>query len=293
MRSCARHTAVLALLTALAAAPAVAQFKPKLPKIGSVGGKAEATAPQTAPRTPAFNERVIEITDPRIDGLLAGYNAELAALDAADKKQGSVRAAYEEENRKHPARLKDYEARHKTWQQCQDTNVKPAEAKAKKETEAVQAQVTGGDQEDFERRLNEVAERIKAAQAKGDMNEVMRLSDSLGKAVGMPSANAAQKASSDMQAAAAMCGAEPVRPAPPTPPSYPDLRLDEAGATAAKMSPEQYAIMKERVRYAVREEGKVEVTSSMWAFSGDELEAMEKRGPELYKAGQALQDRGY
>jgi hypothetical protein len=51
--------------------------------------------------------------------------------------------------------------------------------------------------------------------------------------------------------------------------------------------------MKERVRYAVREEGKVEVTSSMWAFSGDELAAMEKRGPELYKAGQALQDRGY
>jgi hypothetical protein len=41
------------------------------------------------------------------------------------------------------------------------------------------------------------------------------------------------------------------------------------------------------------QEGKVEVTSSMWAFSGDELAAMEKRGPELYKAGQALQDRGY
>jgi hypothetical protein len=293
MRSCARHTLVLALLTALAAAPAVAQFKPKLPKIGSVGGKAQATGSQTAPRTPTFNERVIEITDARIAGLLAGYNAEVAALDAADKKQGSVRAAYEEENRKHPARLKEYEAKHKTWQQCQDTNVKPAEAKAKKETETAQAQVTGGDQENFERRMNEVGERIKAAQAKGDMNEVMRLSDSLNKAVGMPSANAAQKASSDMQAAAATCGAEPVRPEPPTPPSYPDLRLDEAGAAAAKMSPEQYAIMKERVRYAVREEGKVEVTSSMWAFSGSELQAMEKRGPELYKAGQALQDRGY
>jgi hypothetical protein len=293
MRSCVRHIAVLVLFTALAAAPAVAQFKPKLPKIGPVGGKAPATASQAAPRAPTFNERVVEITDARIDGLLAGYNAELAALDAADKKQGSVRAAYEEENRKHPARLQEYESSHKAWQQCQDTHVKPAEAKAKKETEAAQAQVTGGDEEDFERRMNAVAERIKAAQAKGDMAEVMRLSDSLGKAVGMPSANAAYKASSDMQAAAAKCGAEPVRPDSPTPPSYPDLRLDEAGATAAKMTIEQYAIMKERVRYAVREEGKVEVTSSMWAFSGDELEAMEKRGPELYKAGQTLQDRGY
>jgi hypothetical protein len=293
MRPCVRHTAVLALLTALAAAPAAAQFKPKMPKIGSAGGKPQATASHTTPRTPTFNERVVEITDAGIDGLLAGYSAELAALDAADKKQGSGRAAYEEENRKHPARLKEYEAKHKTWQQCQDTHVKPAEAKAQKETEAAQAQMTGGDQEDFERRMNAVAERIKAAQAKGDMNEVMRLSDSLGKAVGMPSANAAQKASSDMQAAAAKCGAEPVRPEPPTPPSYPDLKLDEAGAAAARMTPEQYAIMKERVRYAVREEGKVEVTSSMWAFSGDELAAMEKRGPELYKAGQALQDRGY
>ena len=293
MRSCVRHTAVLALFTALAAAPAVAQFKPKLPKIGPVGGKTPAPASQAAPRAPTFNERVIEVTDARIGGLLAGFSAELAALDAADKKQGSVRAAYEEENRKHPARLKEYQASHKTWQQCQDAHVKPAEAMAKKETEAAQAQVTGGDQEDFERRMNAVAERIKAAQAKGDMNEVMRLSDSLGKAVGMTSANAAQKASSDMQAAAAKCGAEPQRPEPPTPPSYPDLRLDEAGATAAKMTPEQYAIMKERVRYAVREEGKVEVTSSMWAFSGEELGAMKKRGPELYQAGQALQDRGY
>jgi hypothetical protein len=293
MRQCVRHTAMLALLAALTAAPAAAQFKPKMPKIGPIGGKAQTTASPAAPQAPTFNERVLEITEARLAGLLAGYNAELAALDAADKKQGSVRAAYEEENKKHPGRLKEYEAKHETWQQCRDTHVKPAEAKAKKETEAAQAQVTGGDQKDFERRMNEVAERIKAAQAKGDMTEVMRLSDSLGKAVGTPTATAAYQASSDMQAAAAKCGPEPVRPEPPTPPSYPDLRLDEAGAAAAKMTPEQYAIMKERVRYAVREEGKVEVTSSMWAFSGGELEAMEKRGPELYKAGQALQERGY
>jgi hypothetical protein len=84
-----------------------------------------------------------------------------------------------------------------------------------------------------------------------------------------------------------------VRPEPPTPPTYPDLNLDQAGATAAQMTPEQYAIMKERVRYAVREDGKVEVTSSMWAFSGGELKAMEQRGPELYRSSQALQERGH
>ncbi|CAN5688714.1 hypothetical protein BH24GEM1_BH24GEM1_19400 [soil metagenome] len=91
---------------------------------------------------------------------------------------------------------------------------------------ASQAQVTGGNEGDFERRMNEVAERIKAAQANGDMGEVMRLSDSLGKAVGAPSAAAAGKATSDMQAAAGKCGAEPARPPPPSPPTYPDLNLD-------------------------------------------------------------------
>jgi hypothetical protein len=292
MRSCARPSALLALLTLLAAGSATAQFKPKVPKIGPIGGKSAASA-QPTPRAPTFNDRVLEITDARLDALLAGYRAELAALDAADKKHTGVRAAYEEENRQHPARMREYDARHKAWQQCQETHVKPAEAKARKNTEAAQQQVTGGDQADFERRMNEVGERIKAAQAKGDMNEVMRLSDSISRAVGTPSAAAANQASADLQAAATKCGPEPVRPQPPTPPSYPDLNLDQAGATAAKMTPEQYAIMKERVRYAVREDGKVEVSSSLWAFSGDELKAMENRGAELYQAGQSLQDRGY
>jgi hypothetical protein len=281
MKSCARPAAVLALLTLLAGAPVAAQFKPKLPKVGPIGGKSET------------EERVLEITDERLSALLAGYRAELAALEAADKKHGGVRGVYEEENRQYPAKLKDYDAKQKSWQQCRDTHVKPAEAKAKQDADAIQNQVTGGDQKDFERRMNEVAERIKAAQAKGDMAEVMRLSDSVGRAVGMPSAAASTQISADLQAASDKCGTEPVRPQPPVPPSYPDLNLDQAGATAAKMTPEQYAIMKERVRYAVREEGKVEVTSSMWAFSPNELKAMEQRGVELYDAGQALEERGH
>jgi hypothetical protein len=293
MTSCARPAVVLALLLALAGAPAAAQFKPKLPKVGPTGGKSEASDTRNTTHVPTFNDRVLEITDERLTALLAGYRAETAALDAADKKHGGVRAAYEEENRQYPAKLKDYEARNKGWQQCQDTHVKPTEAKAKKEADAMQDEVTGGDQKDFERRMKEVAERINAAQAKGDMDEVMRLSDSVSRAVGAPSAAASSQISADMQAASGKCGAEPVRPQPPTPPSYPDLDLDRAGAAGAKMTPEQYAIMKERVRYAVREKGKVEVTSSMWAFSPDELKAMEKRGSELYDAGQALEERGH
>lgn len=121
MTSYVRHVLVLAMLTAVAAPPTLAQFKPKLPKIGG-GGKAPATASQSTSRSPTFNDRVIEITDPRIDALLAGYGAEFAALDAADRKHASVRTAYEDENKQHPARLKEYEAKRKAWQQCQDTH---------------------------------------------------------------------------------------------------------------------------------------------------------------------------
>lgn len=290
MRWYARQTAMLILLATLGGAPAVAQFKPKLPKLP--GGKPQATASETSTKAPTYNDRLLEITNARIDGLLAGYRAELAALDAADKKHGSVRAKYEEENRQHPARLKEYEAKQKSWKDCQDRYVKPAEAKGKQEVDAAQAEATGGDEADYQRRMTEVGERIKAAHAKGDMAEVMRLSDSISKG-GMATAAVATRVSGDMQAAAAKCGPEPTRPAPPTPPSYPDLRLDEAGAGAAKMTVDQYAIMKERARYAVREDGKVEVTSSMWAFSGDELAALEKRGSELYAGAKALEDRGY
>jgi hypothetical protein len=288
MRSCVRSAVLLAALTCLAGAPAAAQFRPKLPKIGPIGGKSEASAT----RAPIFNHRVLEITDERLTALMTGYRAELAALDAADKKQAGVRAAYEEENRQYPAKLKDYEAKHKGWQQCRDTHVKPAEAKAKKDGKALEQEMTGGDQKDFERRMQEVAERIKVAQANGDMEEVMRLSDSIGRA-SMPAAQQSARMSADMQAAADKCGAEPQRPEPPTPPSQPDANLDQAGAATAKMTPEQYAIMKERVRYAVREDGRVEVTSSTWAFSAAELKAMEKRGDELYAAGQALEERGH
>lgn len=170
--------------------------------------------------------------------------------------------------------------------------MKPAEAKGKKDAETLERQMTGGDQAAFERRMKEVGERIKAAQANGDMAEVMRLSDSISQA-SMPGAAGATTISNEMQAAAARCGTRPERPQPPAPPGYPDINLDQAGAAAAKMTPEQYGILKERVRYAVREGGKVEVTSSMWAFSRNELKAMEKRGAELYGAAQALEERGH
>jgi hypothetical protein len=287
MRSRTRGLLTFSLCSTLIAAPAAAQFKPKLP---NPLARKEASA---APRAPAFNERVLEITGERVDRLLKGYSAESAALASSEKERAAARAAYEEENRKHPARLKEYEKNHQAWQSCQDKVVKPAEAKAEKQVKQSQDEITGGDQAGFERKMEDVRKRMQAAQAAGNMEEVMRLADSLQQNVGMKSGAAAMQASADMQAAGSKCGAEPERPEPPTPPSSSTANLDAAGSKAAGLSEEQYAILKERTQAAISEDGEVRVPSSSWAYSADELAVLEQRGAELHKAYAPIRDAGH
>ena len=188
MWSCTRRLVALSLLGLLGAGPAAAQLKPKLSKLNPLAKK-EAAA---TPRAPTFNDRVLEITDTRVDQLLKGYGAEKAALGASERQLAAARAAYEEENRKHPARLKEYEQNHKAWQSCQDQVVKPAEAKARADLEKSQNEITGGDEAAFERKMEAIQKRIQAAQAAGNMDEVMRLADSLQQNMGMKSAVAAK-----------------------------------------------------------------------------------------------------
>ncbi|HUF34723.1 MAG TPA: hypothetical protein VMN37_02180 [Gemmatimonadales bacterium] len=289
MRSCIRRLVGLSLLALLAAAPAAAQFKPKLSKLNPLDKKNAAAAP----RAPTFNDRVLEITDGRVDQVLAGYTAEAAALAAEERKLTAARAAYEEENRQHPVRLKEYEKSHRTWQSCQDGVVKPAEEKARADLQKSQDEITGGDKDAFERKMEALQKRIQAAQAAGDMAEVMRLADSLQQGVGMKSGMAAAQASADMQAAGSRCGAEPVRPEPPTPPPSNLPNLDAQGAKAAGLTAEQYAILKERTQAALDEGGKVQIPSSSWAFSAAELSVLEQRGADLNRAYAPIRDHGH
>ncbi len=301
MRSWVRTAAALMLVAALSAAPVGAQFKPKLPKIGPIGGKAP-TAAQAAP-APTFNDRVVEITDDRAEGLLAGFRAELAALDASDKERASARAAYEEENKRHGARLREYEGKNKAWQDCQNANVKPAQDKAERKGKKAEEDFTGGDQEAFDRRMEELSKRMEAAQAKGDMATMMAITDSISKSAGVASSMEAGKAGKELQAASEKCGPEPVAPEPPTPPSDAGPNLEAEGSTAAneamssddksaddkssdeKITPEQYAIMRERVRPVCG--------GASGGFSDTEVAAINKRKSDLCKADKALQDKGH
>ena len=288
MQWCARGIVALSALSALCAAPASAQLKPKLSKLNPLA-KQEASAT----RTPTFNDRLLEITNDRADQLLKGYAAEASALKTAGQERSAARAAYEEENKKHPARLAEYEKSHAAWKDCQEKVVKPAEAKAKKDVQRSQDEVTGGDQAAFERKMEDVRKRMQAAQAAGNMEEVMRLADSLQKNMGMKSAAAANQASTEMQAAGNKCGAEPVRPQPPTPPSDSGPNRDDAGAKAAGLTIDQYAILKERVLAAVNEDGEVQAPSSTWAYSSDEMAVLQKRGAELNQAYAPIREQGH
>ena len=288
MQWCVRGIFGVSLLSALCAVPASAQLKPKLSKLNPLAKKEAGAA-----KAPTFNDRLLEITNERADQLLKGYAAEASAIRTAGQEQAAARAVYEEENRKHPARLKEYERSHAAWQSCQDKYVRPAEAKGKQDMKRAQDDVTGGDEAAFERKMEDIKKRIQAAQAAGDMDEVMRLADSLQKSMGMKTATAAGQASAEMRAASDKCGAEPERPEPPTPPSGQAPNLDDAGAKAASLTAEQYAILKERVQAALNEDGAVQVPSSMWAYSSAELAVLEKRGAELSKAYAPVREQGY
>jgi hypothetical protein len=288
MRSCVHRLVGFSLLTALCAAPASAQLKPKLSKLNPLAKKEAGTAS----RAPTFNDRVLEITDGRVDQLLKGYAAEASALKASERQLAAARATYEAENRQHPARLKAYEQEHERWQSCQERVVKPAEAKAKADLQKAQDDVTGGDEKAFERKMTEIQTRIQAAQAAGNMDEVMRLADSLQRAIGTSSGVAANQASAEMEEAGRTCGAEPERPQPPTPPSANQANLDESGASAAGLTTEQYAILKERTQAAIDEDGTVRANASSYGFSATELAVLKQRAGELHAGYTPMRDGG-
>ncbi len=289
MRSCVREVACFSLLSLVCVAPATAQFKPKLSKLNPLAKKESAATP----RTPAFNDRVLEITDERVSALIKGYAAEAREVEAGEKRFAEARAAYEEQNRAHPARLAEYEKGHKAWAACQDQVVKPAQVKAEADMQRSQDEVTGGDQAAFERKMEDLKRRIETAKAEGNMAEVMRLADSLQQSVGMKSAVAANQSSAELQAAHEKCGDEPVRPEPPTAPYQGEPDLDGPGSKAAGLTQDQYAILKERVEYAVTEDCDVRVTASNWAFAEGELEVLKRRAEEICQARAPVRQRGH
>lgn len=228
---------------ALLPVTATAQLKPKLPgKINRVlgGGGDQPSA------VPKFNERTIEISERHVTAVLAGLRMQNDSLAARWAAYTAAKKMYDDSTRAYPALQKDYEQRHAAWEACQDREVKPVQASAEANAQQAMNQMTGGDQAAFEQAMEKVAERIKAAQQRGDMQEVMRLADSVQKA-SMKANAAVMEDSEKLQAAAGKCGHEPEEPRSPHEPVYDRTVLPIPRNGALWSDDEQYAIMMDRL----------------------------------------------
>lgn len=258
------------LLGVALATPAQAQFK--LPKVRLPGThQASTPAGQTdaAPLKPGrvrFDERVVEITPATLARFERGLAAEEQVaeqvkaqdLDKIQKENAARQAAYDKA-------WDDYQKRQAKFEACSQ----PIEDRAQKQTDEHGAEL----QQQFnEADMQKIAGRIQAAQQRGDMKEVQRLADSVGRASRAASAKPTATAVGAQHEVEQKCGKAPVEPQRPT--LTPIAGLSEArsaGEKASGMDGSQYAVMRERIGAWVLSHGR----SNGYAYTAGELAALE------------------
>ncbi len=320
-------TALVCAAALLAARPADAQFK-KLKDLGksAVKGAVEGTAEGAAKKavgvdgtagTPAkagsvkFSDNLLEITDARIAQFLKGFDAEIAARPAADKQYQQDGANYETATRLYEARLaeydraqKDYEKRSLAHQACAEAIEKKYEKDAQKDRAAGEAaadRISGEMSEDKEKKLQAMADRMKAAQARGDQAAVRAIADSVMREM-QGVMGAAQQSntitqrmtarSAEMEAELKKCpvvGEAPKRPDMPSSADAEKARriTEDAAAKASGLTAAQYGLMKERIETYVHLKGRT--GSTQYVFTGAELDALGKQLEELQKRPDLVQ----
>jgi hypothetical protein len=316
--------ACAAAVTTLAARPADAQFK-KLKDLGkaAVKGAVEGTAEgatkkaigdgskEAKPGTVKFTENLLEITDARIAQFIKGFDAEIAARPAAEKRHKEAGAAYEAAAKGYEASLAKYdrdqaayEKRNAAYRACADKINEKYEKASQKDiaaSEKAKEKVEGELTEDKEKKLQAMADRMKAAQARGDQVAMRAIADSVMREMaGVMSAamggnEAGQRIvarSKEMEAELKTC------PQPGEPPKRPDMpnsvdadagrEITEAAATKASgLTAAQYGLMKERIETYVQYKGRT--GNTQYIFTAAELEALSKQLEELQKRPDLVQ----
>lgn len=217
----------------------------------------------------SFDSAVLEMTDARVTQFIAGLEAErrMAARveaqddDGIDRRNRAASDAYEKANR-------DYEKKEAAWQRC----YQPIEDRMQKKMDAYSSSIDT-------MALKRMADRMRAAQARGDMAEVRRIADSAGK-IGMAGNTVVQGASTEYTAEVTKtCGARPVEPPKPELEDkldYQDVR--DAGLQASGMNDQAYAIMRERIVPFIQSKGK---NSGGMMYTKSEAEVLAARLDDL------------
>lgn len=256
----------------MAPEPAHAQFGKLGNKIAKKAGVVPA-GPNEQVKTGAvsFDEHVLEITDDRVNRLVKGLEAEkqmAAQVDRQDTEGIERRNRAKQEA--HAKRQDEYDRKRDAWEQCAE----PEQKRAEEEMGAY------GKSLDNPAAMEKIEARIKAAQAKGDIAEIRRIADSMGK-VGTQAASKGQAASDEMTAAIRKkCGERPVEPPDAEKPepmlTFNDIRV--AGVEASGFTDRQYAILRERVMPFIVSKGK---TNSGMIYTDAEAQVLAARLGDL------------
>lgn len=238
--------------------------RPKLPNPLS------RVVPSSTP-APEYDDRVLEITDARINALLRGLRAEeerRPALEAAYKKNADDRAAAQVAQRRQSQQINDA-------QTCL--------------TNSPEFRAIYGDTAAQRR----VARRIEAARERGDQAMVKRLEDSTAMAMMPVDPNVAMGLITAQQ----RCAGNPALYAAPTGPApAPEIqtRLPDSlriiGIGASGLTEDQYAVLRERA-LAFLWIDDAERRNPSYAFGSGELSALQSRRNDLVRYQEALATR--
>jgi DNA uptake protein ComE-like DNA-binding protein len=253
-----------------------------------------------------FTENLLEITDARLAQFIKGFDAEIAARPAADRQFQQETAAYESATRLHEARLAEYDRAQKEWEKrnaayevCVDGIGKKHEKESQKDMAAGQQvadRVAGELSESKEKRLQAMADRMKAAQARGDQVAVRAIADSVmremqgvlgaaqqGNAIGQRMTARSAEMEAEVKTKCGAVGEAPKRPDMPNSadPEKARQATEAAAAKASGLTAAQYGLMKERIETYVRFKGRT--GSTQYIFTAAELEALSKQLAELQK----------
>lgn len=217
-----------------------------------------------------FDESVVEITPTTVSRLLKGLAAEqqvAAKMNAQDLKRidrdnEAAQKAYEKQEAV-------YEKQHEAWDKCaqkEEAGAEQEQAQLQREGDAMVADSA---------KLQAVARRIQAAQQRGDMKEVQRLADSVGRGASGLSQRAMASGQRAQKGVATKCGPEPQAPDAPTRTetlTYSDVQA--AGTKASGFDAQQYRILRERIAPYVLTQGK---SSVPFVYTKSEVSVLESR----------------
>jgi hypothetical protein len=265
--------------------------------------KVEEALPYTPLPAPEFDDRVLEITEGRLDQLLRGFDAEVAYAKVAPKEYDEQVKAWERDRAAYEKASEAYNREYQKYSDCRSR----FDATEQNAADANEKALEDLDDEAFDAYVEALAERgEKVARdleaGKSDpatlrereefQHDVVVLQVEQQRraqvAQGAASAEHQRKRTEDARLIQA-CGAELAAPtAPMSPMTGPEGVLASKGATAAKLTEVQYAILRERVMAWEEDDGR----PRRMGFSQNEFAALNARSADLKKGFDRLRKAG-